>query len=289
MATRGPAEIIHQGGASRARSGLDGGIGRENCAARLFGMHHPPGSIALDALLECVDPVDRERLRAGLGHEQRVHARTADLEAANATLHQEIGRRVLVEMDLKRAKEAAESADVAKSAFLANMSHELRTPLNGIIGYSQVLLKERDLGAKNQERLRIVAGSGEHLLKMINEVLDFSKIEAGKIELRPAPFHLPQLLADIAATLRPRAEAKGLSFHTDFPADLPALVIGDAQKLRQVLDNLLSNAAKFTASGSITLRVIKVPGSALDVPSSDHPEPETQNPKPSTAPEAREP
>jgi CheY-like chemotaxis protein len=85
--------------------------------------------------------------------------------------------------------------------------------------------------------------------------LDFSKIEAGKIELRPAPFHLPQLLADIAATLRPRAEAKGLAFHTDFPADLPALVIGDAQKLRQVLDNLLSNAAKFTASGSVTLKV----------------------------------
>ena len=166
---------------------------------------------------------DRERARL----ERLVAARTTELAAANE----------------------------AKSLFLANMSHELRTPLNGIIGYSQVLLKERDLGAKNQERLRIVAGSGEHLLKMINEVLDFSKIEAGKIELRPAPFHLPQLLADIAATLRPRAEAKGLAFHTDFPADLPALVIGDAQKLRQVLDNLLSNAAKFTANGSITLKV----------------------------------
>ncbi|MBC7368674.1 MAG: hypothetical protein H7343_18010, partial [Undibacterium sp.] len=102
------------------------------------------------------------------------------------------------------------AANQAKSLFLANMSHELRSPLNGIIGYSQILLNERDLGAKNHERLRIVAGSGEHLLKMINEVLDFSKIEAGKIELRPAPFHLPQLLADLDATLRPRAEAKGL-------------------------------------------------------------------------------
>jgi len=173
----------------------------------------------------------RWRLRAG----ERERARLEKLVAA-------------------RTSELA-AANQAKSAFLANMSHELRTPLNGVIGYAQVLMKERDLSEKNRERLRIVQSSGEHLLRMINEVLDFSKIEAGRMELRPAPFHLPQLLADIAAALAPRAEAKGLTFTLDPTPDLPAMVIGDAQKLRQVLDNLLSNAVKFTAAGGVTLRV----------------------------------
>ncbi|MEY2878462.1 MAG: Autoinducer 2 sensor kinase/phosphatase LuxQ, partial [Verrucomicrobiota bacterium] len=159
--------------------------------------------------------------------------------------------------ELAAAKEQADTANRAKSAFLANMSHELRTPLNGVIGYAQVLMKERDLSEKNRERLRIVQGSGEHLLRMINEVLDFSKIEAGKTELRPAPFHLPQLLHDLAANFTPRAEEKGLSFRLDLATPLPDLVLGDGQKLRQVLDNLLSNAIKFTARGGVTLRVAR--------------------------------
>jgi signal transduction histidine kinase/CheY-like chemotaxis protein len=157
--------------------------------------------------------------------------------------------------ELAVAKEQAEAASRAKSAFLANMSHELRTPLNGVIGYAQVLMKDRDLTVKNRERLRVVQTSGEHLLRMINEVLDFSKIEAGRMELRPAPFHFPQLLRDIAAALSPRAEQKELEFIFDAAADLPELVIGDSLKLRQVLDNLLGNAIKFTARGSVTLSV----------------------------------
>jgi len=150
---------------------------------------------------------------------------------------------------------ALDAANKAKSMFLANMSHELRTPLNGVIGYAQVLMKSPELGARDRERLGIVQTSGEHLLRMINEVLDFSKIEAGKLELRPAPFHLPQLLRDIASTLEPRAAQKQLRFVLETADDLPASVIGDAQKLRQVLDNLLSNAVKFTPRGQVTLRV----------------------------------
>lgn len=153
--------------------------------------------------------------------------------------------------ELKIAKEHADTANRAKSTFLANMSHELRTPLNGVIGYAQVLMKERDLSLKNRERLRIVQTCGEHLLRMINEVLDFSKIEAGKMELTTTPFHLPQLLRDIAAASSQRMEQKQLGFAFEPAADLPDLVLGDPLKLRQVIDNLLGNAVKFTRTGVV--------------------------------------
>ncbi|HWA86430.1 MAG TPA: ATP-binding protein [Opitutus sp.] len=156
---------------------------------------------------------------------------------------------------LRQAKESADEANRAKSVFLANMSHELRTPLNGVIGYAQILMKDHELSSRNRERLHIVRTSGEHLLRMINEVLDFSKIEAGKMELATAPFHLPQLLRDIAAAASPRFEQKQLEFVFDPAPDLPDLVIGDPLKLRQVIDNLLGNAAKFTRVGSVRFDV----------------------------------
>ena len=163
--------------------------------------------------------------------------------------------------DLATARDAAEAASRAKSAFLASMSHELRTPLNGVIGYAQVLQNDRRLLSDQRERLRIVQNSGEHLLRMINDVLDLAKIEAGKLELRPAPFALADLVRDIVAAHAPTASGKRLTFTADLAPHLPAWVEGDAQKLRQVLDNLLGNAVKFTATGFVTLRVSPSSGS----------------------------
>ncbi len=180
-------------------------------------------------------------VRWRLGRGERERARLEKLVATRTT-------------ELAAARDAAESANRAKSAFLASMSHELRTPLNGVIGYAQVLHADRRLTPDQQERVRIVQSSGEHLLRMINDVLDLAKIEAGKLTVRTAPCALGDLLRDIAAAHTHAAAAKNLSFQLDLAADLPAWVECDAQKLRQVLDNLLGNAVKFTSTGGVTLR-----------------------------------
>lgn len=167
----------------------------------------------------------------------------------------DISERKRAAQELEQAKTAAEAANQAKSVFLANMSHELRSPLNVILGYAQLLGCDPAVIPEHQEYLQSIHRSGNHLLTLINEVLDLSKIEAGHLSLDESQFNLLELLQTLWSMFRFRVEAKGLALSLDLPADLPEFIIADLNKLRQVLINLLNNAAKFTEVGTITLRV----------------------------------
>ncbi|MBB1073494.1 response regulator [Rhodoferax sp. 4810] len=149
---------------------------------------------------------------------------------------------------------AAEEANVAKSDFLANMSHEIRTPMNAIVGMTY-LLQNTELSQRQQGYLNNINVAATALLNIINDVLDFSKIEARKLELENVPFTLNQLLADLIAIIGLKAEEKGLTLTCQVAPDVPQLLCGDSLRLGQILINLVSNAVKFTHTGSITINV----------------------------------
>ncbi|MBW4683503.1 MAG: response regulator [Komarekiella atlantica HA4396-MV6] len=149
----------------------------------------------------------------------------------------------------------AEAANLAKSEFLANMSHELRTPLNSILGFTQLMTRDRSLSPSQLEHLEIINRSGEHLLTLINDVLSMSKIEAGRTTLNENSFDLYSLLDSFVEMLRLKAESKGLQLIFERTPEVPQYVLTDESKLRQVLINLLGNAIKFTEEGGVILRV----------------------------------
>lgn len=153
---------------------------------------------------------------------------------------------------LREAKEAAEHATLMKSNFLANMSHEIRTPLNGVLGFIQ-LLKETKLSQEQNEFVIDAQKSSEVLLDIINDILDFSKIEAGKLQLENISFDLRSLVEDITLFANANAENKGLEVSSLICSDVPKRVIGDPGRIRQILNNLLSNSIKFTHSGEIVI------------------------------------
>jgi PAS domain S-box-containing protein len=170
---------------------------------------------------------------------------------------------------LRAARDAADAANRAKSQFLASMSHELRTPLNGILGYTQILHRDAALTTKQRDGVSIIHQSAEHLLALINDVLDLAKIEARKLELHPAEFDLPEFVRAVEAVFQPRARDKNLLLETAFAPQLPPVVLGDAQRLRQVVFNLLSNAVKFTRHGGVIFSVEPAAGGRIRFSVSD--------------------
>ena len=161
--------------------------------------------------------------------------------------------------DLVNARNQAEAANYAKSQFLANMSHELRTPLNGILGYTQILLRDMTLDDERRQQIHIIQRSGEHLLTLINDVLDLSKIEAGRLELQVQEMFPQAFFNDMVSVFQMRARQKAIDFEYECrPAacGLPEIIEADEKRLRQVILNLVSNAIKFTEQGQVTLRTL---------------------------------
>jgi len=198
-----------------------------------------------------------EQLRANYSRtlEQQVQERTLALK-------QEIRERKLAEAELTRqrdflrqSKETAEAANRAKSTFLANVSHELRTPLHAILGFSKLMQDEDNHTIEQRENLVIIHRSGEHLLRLINQMLDLSRIEAGQMTITRHPFDLYSLLTEIEHLFALKVKDKQLTLRVEYDSSIPRYVCTDEIKLRQILINLVGNAIKFTPQGNIYLRI----------------------------------
>ncbi len=224
-----------------------------------------PNPLLPDTQSEMAVPIIREEKVVGVLDVQG--EQIGGLDEGDANLLRSLAGHVAVALtnarlfrEIRQAKEAAEFANQAKSEFLSSMSHELRTPLNGILGYAQILKRDKNLNIQQQDGLDIIQQSGEHLLTLISDILDLAKIEAGKLDFQPGSIHLPTFLEGVAGMIRMRAQQKGLGFIYEALTPLPAGIEVDEKRLRQILINLLGNAVKFADEGQISFRVSMVNG-----------------------------
>lgn len=183
--------------------------------------------------------------------------------AAGQTVLQRVGReisgRIAAETALEEARSKAEEANAAKSRFLATVSHEFRTPLNGILGMAD-LLGDTRLDPEQSTYVKALRTSGEALLGLVDDILDFAKVEAGKLELVDAPFDPAALIEDVTELMAPRAQAKGVEISALLGSDVPQRLVGDAERLRQILLNLVGNAVKFTHEGGVGIEANAIEG-----------------------------